>query len=95
MVKVVGGAEDDRLLGGQMSGPRVTDLIAEATISFLGLGIHPPTPSWGNMLTEAQRYLIQSPFLSVFPGLPLLITVVSVILLGHALRAAPEPRPKR
>lgn len=72
-----------------------TNLIAEATISFLGLGIHPPTPSWGNMLTEAQRYLIQSPFLAVFPGMLILITVLCVNLLGDGLRDALDPRQKR
>jgi len=72
-----------------------TNLIAEATISFLGLGIHPPTPSWGNMLTEAQRYLIQSPFLAVFPGMLILVTVLCVNLLGDGLRDALDPRQKR
>lgn len=72
-----------------------TNLIAEATISFLGLGIHPPTPSWGNMLTEAQRYLIQSPFLAVFPGMLILITVLCVNLLGDGLRDALDPHQKR
>ncbi len=72
-----------------------TNLIAEATISFLGLGIHPPTPSWGNMLTEAQRYLIRSPFLAIFPGLLILITVLCVNLLGDGLRDALDPHQKR
>ena len=72
-----------------------TNLIAEATISFLGLGIHPPTPSWGNMLTEAQRYLIRSPFLAVFPGVLILVTVLCVNLLGDGLRDALDPRLRR
>lgn len=72
-----------------------TNLIAEATISFLGLGIHPPTPSWGNMLTEAQRYLIRSPFLAIFPGMLILITVLCVNLLGDGLRDALDPHQKR
>ncbi|HET8629742.1 MAG TPA: ABC transporter permease [Thermomicrobiales bacterium] len=72
-----------------------TNLIAEATISFLGLGIHPPTPSWGNMLTEAQTYLINSPFLAIFPGLLILVTVLCVNLLGDGLRDALDPRLKR
>jgi peptide/nickel transport system permease protein len=72
-----------------------TNLIAEATISFLGLGIHPPTPSWGNMLTEAQRYLIRSPFLAVFPGMLILITVLCVNLLGDGLRDALDPHQRR
>jgi peptide/nickel transport system permease protein len=72
-----------------------TNLIAEATISFLGLGIHPPTPSWGNMLTEAQRYLIRSPFLAIFPGMLILITVLCVNLLGDGLRDALDPHQNR
>jgi peptide/nickel transport system permease protein len=72
-----------------------TNLIAEATISFLGLGIHPPTPSWGNMLTESQTYLINSPFLAIFPGLLILVTVLCVNLLGDGLRDALDPRLKR
>lgn len=72
-----------------------TNLIAEATISFLGLGIHPPTPSWGNMLTEAQTYLIHSPFLAIFPGLLILVTVLCVNLIGDGLRDALDPRLKR
>lgn len=72
-----------------------TNLIAEAMISFLGLGIHPPTPSWGNMLTESQTYLINSPFLAIFPGLLILITVLCVNLIGDGLRDALDPRLKR
>jgi peptide/nickel transport system permease protein len=72
-----------------------TNLIAEATISFLGLGIRPPAPSWGNMLTDAQNYLIRSPFLAVFPGLLILITVLCVNLVGDGLRDALDPRLKR
>jgi len=72
-----------------------TNLIAEATISFLGLGIHPPVPSWGNMLTESQSYLINSPFLAIFPGLLILITVLCVNLVGDGLRDALDPRLKR
>ena len=72
-----------------------TNLIAEATISFLGLGIKPPAPSWGNMLTEAQNYLIRSPFLALFPGLLILITVLCVNLVGDGLRDALDPRLKR
>ncbi len=71
------------------------NLIAEATISFLGLGIHPPVPSWGNMLTESQTYLINSPFLAIFPGLLILVTVLCVNLVGDGLRDALDPRLKR
>jgi ABC-type dipeptide/oligopeptide/nickel transport system permease subunit len=70
-------------------------ITSEAAISFLGLGIQPPTPSWGNMLTEAQRYIISSPFLAIFPGLLILITVLCFNLLGDGLRDAFDPRQKR
>lgn len=68
------------------------NLTAEAAISFLGLGIQPPTPSWGNMLTNAQDYVISSPFLAIFPGLLILITVLCVNLLGDGLRDALDPK---
>lgn len=71
------------------------NLIAEATISYLGLGIKPPAPSWGNMLNEAQNYLIRSPFLAIFPGTLILITVLCFNLLGDGLRDALDPRLKR
>ena len=69
-----------------------THLTAEAAISFLGLGIQPPTPSWGNMLTNAQDYVISSPFLAIAPGALILITVLCVNLLGDGLRDALDPR---
>jgi len=69
-----------------------TNLTAEAAISFLGLGIQPPTPSWGNLLTNAQNYVISSPFLAIFPGLLILVTVLCVNLLGDGLRDALDPR---
>jgi peptide/nickel transport system permease protein len=67
-------------------------LTSEAAISFLGLGIQPPTPSWGNLLTNAQNYVISAPFLAIFPGLLILITVLAVNLLGDGLRDALDPR---
>lgn len=65
---------------------------SEAAISFLGLGIQPPTPSWGNMLTNAQSYVISAPFLAIIPGLLILITVLCVNLVGDGLRDAFDPR---
>jgi ABC-type dipeptide/oligopeptide/nickel transport system permease subunit len=70
-------------------------ITTEAAISFLGLGIQPPTPSWGNMLTNASRYIISSPFLAIFPGLLILVTVLCFNLLGDGLRDAFDPRQKR
>jgi len=65
-----------------------TAVISEAALSFLGLGIQPPTPSWGLMLAEAQQYMTIAPWLVVFPGLAILLTVLSFTLLGDGLRDA-------
>ena len=67
-------------------------ITSEAAISFLGLGIQPPTPSWGNMLTNAQQYVISAPFLAIIPGLLILTTVLCVNLVGDGLRDALDPR---
>ena len=68
-----------------------TAILMESALSFIGLGIQPPSASWGNMLTNAQSYLYASPWLAVYPGLLILITVVAVNVLGDALRDATEP----
>ncbi|HEX9565168.1 MAG TPA: ABC transporter permease [Gemmatimonadaceae bacterium] len=68
-----------------------TAILMESALSFLGLGIQPPAASWGNMLTNAQSYLYSTPWLAVYPGLLILVTVVSVNVLGDALRDATEP----
>jgi len=68
-----------------------TAILMESALSFIGLGIQPPSASWGNMLTNAQSYLYASPWLAVYPGLLILVTVVSVNVLGDALRDATEP----
>lgn len=69
-----------------------TAILMESALSFIGLGIQPPSASWGNMLTNAQSYLYASPWLAVYPGVLILITVVAVNVLGDALRDAAEPR---
>lgn len=69
-----------------------TAILMESALSFIGLGIQPPSASWGNMLTNAQSYLYSSPWLAVYPGLLILITVVAVNVLGDALRDAVEPQ---
>ena len=68
-----------------------TAILMESALSFIGLGIQPPEASWGNMLTNAQTYLYASPWLAVYPGLLILMTVVAVNVLGDALRDAAEP----
>jgi peptide/nickel transport system permease protein len=67
-------------------------IIAEASLSFLGLGQQPPAPSWGSMLNAAQRFLSQAPWLAVFPGLAIFLVVLSFNLVGDGLRDALDPR---
>ena len=68
-----------------------TAILMESALSFIGLGIQPPSASWGNMLSNALTYLHASPWLAIYPGLMILLTVVSVNVLGDALRDAAEP----
>jgi peptide/nickel transport system permease protein len=67
-------------------------IIAEASLSFLGLGQQPPAPSWGSMLNSAQRFLNNAPWMAVWPGLAIFLTVLSFNLLGDGLRDALDPR---
>ncbi len=69
-----------------------TAIIAEAALSFLGLGQQPPQPSWGSMLNTAQRFLSSAPWMAIFPGLAIFVTVLSFNLLGDGLRDALDPR---
>jgi peptide/nickel transport system permease protein len=69
-------------------------IIAEASLSFLGLGQQPPAPSWGSMLNSAQRFLTQAPWLAVFPGAAIFLVVLSFNLVGDGLRDALDPRAK-
>ncbi len=69
-----------------------TMILIETALSFLGLGVRPPEPSWGNMLTGAQSHFRQGAHLSIFPGLLIVITVLSFYLLGDGLRDAFDPR---
>ena len=69
-------------------------ILIEAALDFLGLGIQPPTPSWGNMLTNAQSYFFRSGFLVAFPGLTIFVTVLASNIFGNAVRDAFDPRLK-
>ena len=69
-----------------------TAIIAEASLSFLGLGQQPPAPSWGSMLNTAQRFLTQAPWMAIYPGLAIFLTVLSFNLLGDGLRDALDPK---
>ncbi|MFN8523676.1 MAG: ABC transporter permease [Chloroflexota bacterium] len=67
-------------------------IIVEATLSFLGLGVQPPEPSWGSMLRTAYQYMQQAPWLSFFPGAAIFVTVLGLNLLGDGFRRALDPR---
>jgi peptide/nickel transport system permease protein len=67
-------------------------IIAEAALSFLGLGQQPPAPSWGSMLNAAQRFLINAPWMAIWPGLAIFLVVLSFNLVGDGLRDALDPK---
>ncbi|HEU0148429.1 MAG TPA: ABC transporter permease [Bradyrhizobium sp.] len=67
-------------------------IIAEAALSFLGLGQQPPYPSWGSMLNAAQRFLTNAPWMAIWPGLAIFLVVLSFNLLGDGLRDALDPQ---
>ncbi|HVY43275.1 MAG TPA: ABC transporter permease [Hyphomicrobiaceae bacterium] len=67
-------------------------IIAEASLSFLGLGQQPPAPSWGSMLNTAQRFLTSAPWMAVWPGIAIFLSVLSFNLLGDGLRDALDPK---
>jgi len=69
-------------------------IIAEAALSFLGLGQQPPAPSWGSMLNTAQRFIGQAPWMAIWPGVAIFAAVLSFNLLGDGLRDALDPRHK-
>ena len=67
-------------------------ILAEAALSFFGLGTQPPDPSWGRMLSEGRAYLRQAPWMGVFPGLAIMVSVLGFNLLGDGLRDVLDPR---
>ena len=67
-------------------------ILLEAGLSFLGLGIQPPQPSWGGMILDSKEVLVSAPWAGIFPGLAIVITVLSANLLGDALRDVADPR---
>lgn len=103
----VSGATDKRLVGRHIL-PNVMPImliwasqvipafiITEAALSFLGLGVQPPRPSWGNMLLEAQNYYTTNPTNVLLPGLMIFLTALSINLIGNGLRDALDPRMER
>jgi peptide/nickel transport system permease protein len=69
-----------------------TAILAEAALSYLGLGTQPPQPSWGRMLNEAQTLMFQAPLLAVYPGLAIMLSVLGLNLLGDGLRDVLDPK---
>jgi peptide/nickel transport system permease protein len=70
-------------------------ILTEASLSFLGLGAQPPTPSWGGMLSTAREQLFTAPWISIFPGLAIFVTVLGLNLLGDGLRDVLDPHTTR
>jgi peptide/nickel transport system permease protein len=71
-----------------------TMIISAAAMSFLGMGIQPPSPEWGSMLSEGKDYMLKYPHMVIFPGLAITLTALSVNLMGDGLRDALDPRLK-
>ena len=70
-------------------------IITESGLSYLGFGVQPPTPSWGNLLATAQVYALRAPWLMIFPGIMIFITSMSINYIGDALRDAYDPHSSR
>ena len=97
------GASDTRIMVGEILPNGFGPIIVEATLevgyaimeesglSFLGFGIMPPTPSWGNLLNAARGHLIEYPWLAIFPGLMIFFTIISINYIGDGLRDALDP----
>jgi peptide/nickel transport system permease protein len=66
-------------------------ILEESGLSYLGFGIQPPTPSWGNLLSNAQEYLVKYPWLAIFPGMMIFLSVISINYIGDGLRDAFDP----
>jgi len=72
-----------------------TTILFEATLSYIGLGVQPPTPSWGQMISEGQAYYLSAPHLVIYPGLCIMVTVLAFNLVGDGLRDAFDPHQRR
>jgi peptide/nickel transport system permease protein len=78
----------------QMTFIFAVSILAEAVLSFVGVGPPPPTPSWGNIIADGRGYIPTAPWISLFPGLVIAITVLGVNLIGDGLRDVLDPRLK-
>jgi peptide/nickel transport system permease protein len=98
------GATNFRIITGHILPNAISPIIVQSTLalgfaimlesglSFLGFGIQPPTPSWGNLLNNAQEHMTLHPWLAIFPGLMIFLTIISINYIGDALRDALDPR---
>jgi peptide/nickel transport system permease protein len=71
-----------------------TVILTESSLSFLGLGVSPPTPTWGNMVAEGTKFLQTAPWISIIPGAAIMVVVLAFNLFGDGLRDALDPRLK-
>jgi peptide/nickel transport system permease protein len=71
-----------------------SNILTEAALSFLGAGVQPPSPSWGNMIADGQDTIVTAPWLAIAPGIALVLTVLSLNVFGDGLRDALDPRAK-
>jgi peptide/nickel transport system permease protein len=69
-------------------------ILAESSLSFLGLGAPPPAPSWGNILSDARNFMLDNPWMTIFPGVAITLAILGFNLLGDALRDVLDPRLK-
>ena len=67
-------------------------IILEAALSFLGLGVRPPTPSWGGILADGRAFILRYPHIAIFPGIMIVITVLAFNFIGDGLRDALDPK---
>ena len=70
-------------------------ILAEAGLSYLGLGVQPPNPSWGGMIASGQRFFLSAPFMAIYPGMAIMVLVFALNLLGDAFRDALNPQLRR
>jgi peptide/nickel transport system permease protein len=90
LVHILPNISTQLVIVGALSVGRV--ILLESTLSFLGFGIVPPVPSWGNMLTDAQQFMISAPSLAIYPGLLIFVTVMAVNFVGDGIRHVFDPR---
>jgi peptide/nickel transport system permease protein len=87
---VLPNAIDPIIVGGTLAVGNA--IVLESSLSFLGLGVQPPVPTWGNLLQDAQATMATKPWLTIFPGLAILFVVLAINFIGDGLQDALDPR---